>query len=217
MAIVQSFKESFAHYYEQFKIFVFGENNERLDKIITHFYSMREEKRILTKRISIISGIVGFALIMFMYFYSLFQLQNNLDYATSAYLKIQELKPNFMWAKQEYDQISSKLVVENTADKIIPAISQTAHELSLELTNLPDKPTLMSQQMKTSLLSTQFQKEKIEFQINGVSIKKLTDFLNELYKKPNKFALTKLEINQMTENNKLYFNTAIGLEVFVPK
>lgn len=215
MTVIQSFKESLSYYYEQFKILIFGENNARLDKLIVRFYSMREDQRVQVKKLAIVGGISLFFLVLLLYFYGLFRLQNNLDNAGSAYLQIQELKPHFILTKNEYTQISGQIIENNSIDNLISAVNQVATDLNVQIDDLPSTP-IVTDLSGMSGLSSQFQKAKIDFRITGISLKKLTDFLNNIHKLSNKFSVKKLEITQVL-GNKLYFNATVSLEAFVPK
>lgn len=176
---------------------------------------MREEKRNRVRFLGIAGGVILFFLSLLLYFYGLFQLQQNLNNGAEAYLKIQELKPNFVLVQNEYTQLATKLEAENNIENLIPQINGVATALNIQISGLPEAP-IRIQIPAASSVSVPFDKAKIDFQIQGISLKRMADFLNNIHKLPNKFSITKLEIVQVL-GNKLYFNVLISLEAYVPK
>jgi len=216
VAILQSLKENWEHYSEQLKILIFGEKNSRLDKILNSFYSMREAKR---RKVRFVLIFVGYALVFLvfsLYIYGLIKTQVNLNNANQAYLKIEEFKTEFTTVQNEFLKVSSSLVSTNQVTSLISDIEKTAKAINIQIGSVSDSSPLLIALPPGSVIGEQFQKAKIDFQVKEISLKKLTDFLNEIHKLPNHFILTKLEITDAS-GSKLYFNTNITLEAYVPK
>ncbi len=215
MAIFQSLKENWEHYSEQLKIFIFGENNSRLDKMINRYYSMRTEKRKKVRIFGIAAGIILLAIIVGSYAYSMLKMQNNLNTATKAYVDIQEFKPSYLLLDKEFLKISSGLTSQNRSTNLLDAIQQLAQTSNVQIASFSANSPILNALPSTSVLKSNFKLARIEFAVNGISIKHLVNFLNALHKLPNKFVLTKLEISQL-KDNKLYFNSNITVETYVP-
>ena len=216
MSFVQTMKENIAHYIDQIKIFIFGENNARLDKLIDSYYSMRAEKRKRVKYLGVFCGIILFVMVLLIYFYGLYNLQTKLNHATDVYLKIQEEKPNFIIVQNEYKQIAANITQVNKLENLIPEINLVATELNIQIDGLDTKIPLVIPLSSTQDLTADFNKVKIDFQIKSISIKRMIDFLIKVQKLPNKFAISNLEIVQVF-GNKLYFNVNVSFITYIPK
>lgn len=216
MSLFQSLKENLEHLRDQIQIRIFGENNSRLDKILNAYYNLREEKRNSVRTAGIVGVLVCLCLVMGMYFYGLFALQMRLNHATDTYLKIQEMKPNFLAIQAEYSKLTSQFEKANQPQMLVSTLGQVANNLNLKIDTLGPQSTTLVDLPRTSVLSNQFQKAKINFQITGISLRRLTEFLTAVYQLPNKFTLTKLEILQVF-GNKLYFDVSLSMEAYVPK
>lgn len=196
------------------KVFVFGENNSRIDSILDYFFSLRQEKRTKIIFYSCIGIFVLFLLIIFLYFFGLYKLQKSLDQATNNIQELNSILPSFVSVSHDFSKNVDGLKQSNQYSSIIGSLEEKTKSLGLEISALPKKPTLIDLQ-NTDPLFGQFQKVKIDYKISNISLTKIITYLTAVKQMDNHFKITKFEIQQKF-GTKLYFDTGITLEAYVP-
>jgi hypothetical protein len=196
------------------KTSVFGENNSRLDYFIDHFYGIRPQKREKIIFYSLISSVALFFFFIFLYFFGLHSLQQNLNHAVADTNQLQVLKIPYSAVQSQFTQIESNLESANQLAQVASALDQKAKSMEIQTADLPSTPPLVALP-SSHPLAKKFQKARIEYRLVNVSIKKIVDYIKAIQEMPNKYQVTKLDISQIF-GTRLYFNVSMVVECYVP-
>jgi hypothetical protein len=192
---------------------IFGENNSRIDMILDFFFNLRQEKRAKIVFYSIFGISLSMIVVMILYFWGLHRLQSQLDNAASDLKTLNIIQPNYMAVNNEFNQLLDQLRINNQYSTIVSKLDQKSKDLDVDTSTIPEKPALI-ELPGSNPMAGQFQKIKIDYKLNNVSLKKIIDYVTEIQKMPNHFKVSNLEIQQKF-GTKLYFDVNITVEAFV--
>ncbi|KAB8027405.1 hypothetical protein [Fluviispira multicolorata] len=196
------------------KVFIFGENNSRLEIAIEYFYKLNHERRIVIIVSTIATTIALILFIIIFYFLGLYFLQNDLNRAYSNTLALNNMKPSYMAVQDKFLLLVNNLKSENLNISISSMLEAKAKELGIQASGFPDRP-IVSQLPNQSPFAGQFKKISIDFKLSNVSIKKIMEYIKTVEDLPNKFVVSKLNIKSLSEA-KLYFDVAITVDGVIP-
>ncbi len=193
---------------------IFGEKNSRIDALLDYFFSLRGEKR---AKITIGVILTLFCIVIFsisLYFWGLYNLQTKLNNAAFNIKELNNIEPGYLAINKEFSALTKTLSNTNQYSTIVSTLVQKTKELGIEISSVPERPPLI-ELTNTDPLFGQFQKVRISYEVQNISLRKIIDYVNAIEHMENKFEVTELEIEQKFET-KLYFNLKLTLETYVP-
>ncbi|WP_186645608.1 hypothetical protein [Fluviispira vulneris] len=211
---MSQYSEEISRILSNAKVFVFGENNSRLEYAIEYFYKLNHERRIIIIISAIVSAVLFLLFMLIFYFLGMYFLQSNLNKAYSNTIALNNLKPSYMAVQEKFLVLVNNLKNDNANISLANILETTAKEKGLQATGFPDKP-ISSQLPSQSPFADQFKKVSIDFKITNVSLKKLMEYINAIEDLPNKFVVSKLDVQSLTDA-KLYFDVSITVDGVIP-
>ena len=209
--ILFKFKELLA----EAKVLVFGEGHARIDALLDYYYSIRQEKRSRIVNYALGIGVCALIGVIGLYVWGLMSLQGRFDGALGDLGELRELASSHSVLQTTYQEAVTRLKNSNPQDRIIPAIEDIAQEVGVE-GEMEEKTLPLFSLQGGHVLSKNFQKTKLEYHLPGVSLRKMIQFITTLQKSPNMFHVTKLTLEQATQE-KLYFDVKLVIEAYVSK
>ncbi len=196
------------------RVIIFGENNNRLDFLIEYFYRLNHERRSLIIVTSIITGVVIFVLTILLYIIGLFSLQGKLNSAYSNANTLKEFKPLYMAVQGSFNELVNGLKSANSSLSLVSILDQKAKDIGIQVSGFPAKP-VVSKFSSQSPFVDHFQKVSVDFKLNGVSLKKMMEYINTIEQMPNKLKVSKFHLLSITEA-KLYFDVLLTVDGLIP-
>jgi len=209
------FTETITQIMTSLKLFIFGENNQRLEYLIESFYRLNHERRSIIIISSILSGITIFILSIIIYIIGLFSLQSNLNSAYNNSNTLKEFKAPYMALQGSFDELIHGIRSSNMNLSLVSLLEQKAKDLGVQTSHFPSKPLITKFTGQNPLVDL-FQKESVDFKISGTSLKKIMEYINIIEQMPNKLRVTKFRLLSITEA-KLYFDVLLTVEALVPE
>jgi hypothetical protein len=212
---MSKFSESISQIIPSLKLFIFGENNQRLEYLIESFYRLNHERRSIIIISSVFSGVTIFILSIIIYIIGLFLLQSNLNSAYNNSNTLKEFKAPYMAIQGNFDELINGIKSSNSNLSLASLLEQKAKDLGIQTSHFPSKPLITKFTGQSSLVDL-FQKESIDFKISGASLKKIMEYINIIEQMPNKLRVTKFRLLSITEA-KLYFDVLLTVEALIPE
>lgn len=211
---MSKYSESISQVVQSTKIFIFGENNHRLDYLIENFYRLNHERRSMIIVASIATGIVLFILTILLYIIGLFSLQGSLNTAYSNINALKEFKAPYMAVQGRFDELVNGIKSANSNLSLVSVLDQKAKDLGVQASGFPAKP-FITKFPSQSPFTEQFQKVSVDFKLTSVSLKKMMEYINVIEQMPNKLKVSKFRLLSVTEA-KLYFDVLLTVDALIP-
>jgi hypothetical protein len=197
------------------KAAVFGKQNERLEFVMDSYFKLPPEGRTaalvggFALGILILMGIVG------LYLAALGSLQGRLDEAFEATNKLREAHTAHAMNRQKFNELEQKLEAANQGLVVISVLEQKAKELGLSTSGFPAQLPV-TDLPQGNPLADKYQNAKVEFRVNNVSLKKISDFVIAVESTPHMLRVSSLKIRSLYQN-KLFFDATFEVEATVAK
>jgi len=194
---------------------VFGRQNERLEFIMDSYFKLPPEGRTAALAGGFVVGVLVLVGLVGVYIAALGGLQGKLDDAFEASNKLRESHTAYAMNKQKFTDLESKLEQASQNLVLISVLETKAKELGLATSGFP--PQLPTIDLPAgNPLADKYQNAKVEFRVNNVSLKKITDYVIAIESTPHMLRVGSLKVKSLYQN-KLYFDATFEVEGTVAK
>jgi hypothetical protein len=196
------------------KNFVFGPQNERIEYLIDNFFRLTPESRAALALSGVVALVVMCCLIVVGYFSILKKFDNYLDESYTALQNLQVLQYQHARSKGSFSQLKNMIDSSTRNFVFITYVDQKSKELGLEATNFPAQPPRTSFPANHPLYGS-YQIEDLTFDVTGISLKQLVDYLVILQSVSPFMALKTLRMRSSLQS-KSFLDVRVGLQAIVP-
>ena len=205
MSAVSELKERLDSYLKIAKEKILGVNNERLEFVMDSFYKLEPGYRngLLAIIISFVSAFILAA--VFIYFYQVKALKNELNQTFNALNELKSLSYEDAREGARFNKLIDKVKSRTRSVTFKPFFERLARQSKIPLKSISDRQPEMDPQ---NPLSARMQEVHVDLKLAKVSIPRLLNFLVDIEKANHYLRVQNLKITGQY-GNKLYFDVDI--------
>jgi hypothetical protein len=194
---------------------VFGRQNERLEFVMDSYFKLPPEGRTAALAGGFALGVLTLIGLVALYIAALGSLQGKLDEAFEATNKLRESQTAHAMNKQKFGDLEQKLEAANQGLILISVLETKAKELGLATSGFPAQLPVTDLPAGNPL-AEKYQNAKVEFRVNNVSLKKISDYVIAIESTSHMLRVSSLKVRSLYQN-KLFFDATFEVEGTVAK